>query len=171
MTSFHGLSSPQELKDTWFNLTEGQGLNDVNIIWNFDETTLPQLKEGPNIVNILYKYIGNNTGHYVLIFKPKGRVDHLIYFDPLAALPPEWVSKEIYECFNSKVVVDTSGEQSINGNSCGYRCLYKALMYSLGFPPHDTVVIKGLDVLTPIPDKTIQKTKRVFKILNELKGQ
>lgn len=171
MTSFHGLSSPQELKDTWFNLTEGQGIGDVNVIWNFNESTLPQLKDGGNIVNILYKYIGNNTGHYVLIFKPSNDARRIFYFDPLAALPPEWVSKGINECFASKVVVDTSGEQNINGNSCGYRCLYKALMYSLNFPPHDTVIINGLNVLTPIPNKTIQKTKRVFKILNELKGE
>lgn len=173
MTSFHGLSSPQELKDTWVNLTEGQGIGGVNVIWNFTESTLSQLKDGPNIVNILYKYIGNNTGHYVLIFKRQlaKRLASFIYFDPLATLPPEWVSKEIYDTFNAKVVVDTSGEQNINGNSCGYRCLYKALMYSLNFPPHDTVIINGLNVLTPIPDKTIQKTKRVFKILNELKGE
>lgn len=170
MTSFHGLSSPQELKDTWFNLTEGQGLNDINVIWNFNEASLSQLTDGPNIVNVLYKFVENDTGHYVLIFKPKGR-NCFFYFDPLGALPLEWISKGINECFGAKIVVDTSGEQKINGNSCGFRCLYKALLYTLGFPPHDSVIIKGLDVLTPVPDKTIQKTNRVFKILNELKAQ
>lgn len=46
MSIFHGLSSPDELKRTWFNMTEGQGLNDITVIWDFKPDTLTNLPNG-----------------------------------------------------------------------------------------------------------------------------
>lgn len=159
MSKFNGLSSPEELKQTWFNMTEGQGFDDVNIIWNFDDTT--EIKEdGAYIVNILYKYIGNKVGHYVALYKNK---DCLIYFDPMGTLPPAWIAK-MFKTF----ICDLEGCQAITGTSCGYRCLTKLFKYSLGYYPAYYVLFNGQNILGDIKENTFKKTRRELKILEEL---
>lgn len=158
---FHGLSSPDELKSTWFNMTEGQNLPTLHVIWEFDDDALntvlecealkkqnafcPERSEGLYVCNLTYKYIGNHTGHYVAIFS---NPENIIYFDPLGTLPPDWIISRIFDLSNServspegskltnkKFVIDLEGAQAISGTSCGYRCLTKLLKYSLGVMP------------------------------------
>lgn len=158
MSEFHGLSSPEELKNTWFNLTEGQGIPDINVIWEFQPSICKDLQDGLYVVNLLYQYIGNKTGHYVVIYiKGKER----IYFDPLGCLPPE----DILPYVN---VVDLEGAQAINGNSCGYRCLTKLFKYALGYKPEYKIMIDDGKFIGDIKPETLFKTKREFKILSSL---
>ena len=158
MSNFHGLSSPEELKKAWFNMTEGQGIDDVNVIWNFEPSVLNNIAAGLYVLNLLYPYIGNKTGHYVAFYK-KG--NERIYFDPLGTLPP----KDILPYVN---VVDLEGAQAINGNSCGYRCLTKLFKYALGYKPEYKIDIKGGKFVGNIKPETLFKTNREFKILNNL---
>lgn len=159
MSGFHGLSSPNELKRTWFNLTEGQGLPNIEVIWDFQPSDLNNLSDGLYVLNLLYPYIGNKTGHYVAYFK---QGDEKIYFDPLGSLPPE----NIVENVN---VVDLEGAQAISGNSCGYRCLTKLFKYALGYKPEYKITIKDGVYDGDIKSETLFKTKREFEILNSLK--
>lgn len=143
--TFHGLSSPNELKTAWFNMTEGQNIPSVDIVWEFDETALNKILNSTSsqaslyVVNCLYKVNKDMIGHYIALFKPPTQSDsediqQLIYFDPLATLPQKWF---VDCCLASgvKIVVDLEGSQAINGNSCGFRCLFKLLKYCLGYMP------------------------------------
>lgn len=162
--TFKGLSSPDELKQTWFNLTEGQGIKNINVIWDFQPRILGgpsgsnELPDGLYVVNLLYPYIGNKTGHYVAYFKDN---DEKIYFDPLGCLPPE----DILPYVN---IVDLEGAQAINGNSCGYRCLTKLFKYALGYKPEYKIEIKGGAYVGDVKPETLLKTKREFEILKSL---
>ncbi len=162
--SFKGLSSPKELKTTWFNLTEGQGIQDITVIWDFQPSILNNIKEGLYVINLLYPYIGDKTGHYVAYYKKdklRGSAEK-IYFDPLGSLPPE----DIVPYVN---VVDLEGAQAINGNSCGYRCLTKLFKYALGYKPKYKIDIDNGKFKGDIKPETLFKSKREFKILNSLK--
>lgn len=160
MSIFHGLSSPDELKRTWFNMTEGQGLNDITVIWDFKPDTLTNLPNGNYILNILYSYIGNKTGHYVALYKNNNQI---IYFDPLGSLPPKWITEKL-----KNFVVDLEGAQAISGNSCGYRCLTKLFKYNLGYMPDYKIYIDNNTYKGKLKPETIFKTKREFKILDSL---
>lgn len=189
---FHGLSSPNELKTAWFNMTEGQGLPELFVIWEFNEDSLNEFLKNENekcvVVNSLYKQNPNMVGHYVAIYKTKSEV---IYFDPLATFPQKWVIDEFFKFFDAtqsgnvshSIVVDLDGAQSINGNSCGYRCLFKLLKYCLGYQPLNYAVLTdnannpedlgtrrvlwniSKDNQKKFIDTTIKKTKREFKII------
>lgn len=164
MQTFRGLSSPDELAQTWINLTEGQNIDNINIIFDFVDSS--QLKEGPNIINLLFKYIGNKTGHYVAVYKSK---DLLIYFDPLGTIPPMWLVNNLQKLNNYKsIYIDLEGSQKINGNSCGYRCLTKLLKYSLNLFPEYYIIINDNHVLGMLKPSTIEKTKRELKTLQRL---
>lgn len=161
---FHGLSSPDELQSTWFNMTEGQDLPMLKVIWEFDDNALNNIlnSEGLYVCNLTYKYIGNHTGHYIAIDHTDD--GHVIYFDPLGTLPPDWIISKIKD---KRFVIDLEGAQAISGTSCGYRCLTKLLKYSLGvMPKYKLSKSEGLKDLKP---QTIKKTKREIEILNNLK--
>lgn len=175
---FHGLSSPDELQSTWFNMTEGQGLPTLKVIWEFDDDALNNIlnSEGLYVCNLTYKYIGNHTGHYVAIFSNPEKV---IYFDPLGTLPPDWIISRIFDLSNServspeglkdkRFVIDLEGAQAISGTSCGYRCLTKLLKYSLGVMPK--YKLSQSEDLKDLKPQTIKKTKREIEILKNLKA-
>lgn len=178
--TFHGLASPNELKTTWFNMTEGQDLPDLNVIWEFDESALNNILESsydcslPSstslfVVNCLYKVNPNMIGHYVALYKNQ---NELIYFDPLATFPQKWVIDCCFK-FDIKIIVDLEGAQAINGNSCGFRCLFKLLKYCLGYMPENYAELFGnrIDWFISRPDKknfintTIKKTKREIETI------
>lgn len=173
--TFHGLASPNELKTTWFNMTEGQDLPDVNVIWEFDENSLNDilnLESGVYIVNCLYKINPNMIGHYIALYKNK---NELIYFDPLATFPQKWMIDEIFK-FDVKLIVDLEGAQAINGNSCGFRCLFKLLKYCLGYMPENYAELfeNRIDWNISRTDKknfintTIKKTKREIETIKNV---
>ena len=83
MSKFHGLSSPEDLIETWRELKHDDDNNDINVIWEYEHPE--QLKPGFNVVNILYdSSTPDEIGHYVLIsvFPDKKLVE---YFDPISS--------------------------------------------------------------------------------------
>lgn len=168
---FHGLSSPDELKSTWFNMTEGQDLPLLQVIWEFDDDALNDVltSEGLYVCNLTYKYIGNHTGHYIAIFS---NPEKIIYFDPLGTLPPDWIISRIFDLSKDKrFVIDLEGAQAISGTSCGYRCLTKLLKYSLGvMPKYKLSQSESFEDLKDLKPQTIKKTKREIEILKSLSG-
>ena len=65
--TFHGLSSPDDLKQMWKELKHDSDLKDINVIWDY--TSPEQIQPGPNILNILYSpETPKETGHYVLAY-------------------------------------------------------------------------------------------------------
>lgn len=162
---FHGLSSPDELQSTWFNMTEGQDLPTLKVIWEFDDNALNNIlnSEGLYVCNLTYKYIGNHTGHYVAIFS---NPENVIYFDPLGTLPPDWIISKLSKS-NKRFTIDLEGAQAISGTSCGYRCLTKLLKYSLGVMPK--YKLSNNEDLKDLKPQTFNKTKREIEILNNLK--
>lgn len=180
---FHGLSSPDELKSTWFNMTEGQNLPALRVIWEFDDNALNTVlnSEGLYVCNLTYKYIGNHTGHYIAINHTDD--GHIIYFDPLGTLPPDWIISKLSKLTNKKFVIDLEGAQAISGTSCGYRCLTKLLKYSLGVMPKYKLSSQSSEMsktsnslefapegLKDLKPQTIKKTKREIEILKSLSG-
>lgn len=162
---FHGLSSPDELQSTWFNMTEGQDLPTLKVIWEFDDDALNNIltSEGLYVCNLTYKYIGNHTGHYIAIDHTND--GHVIYFDPLGTLPPDWIISKIKD---KRFVIDLEGAQAISGTSCGYRCLTKLLKYSLGVMPKYKLSSQSSEGLKDLKPQTIKKTKREIEILKNL---
>lgn len=131
--TFHGLSSPDDLKQMWRELKHDSDLKDINVIWDY--TSPEQIQPGPNILNILYSpETPKETGHYVLAYLlPIDNGDKLIYFNPVASHTLDEISvpklKQLNEYFKNNVYVDMSGTQPMNGkdsDSCGYYCLTKA---------------------------------------------
>lgn len=195
--TFHGLASPNELKTTWFNMTEGQDLPDLNVIWEFDESALNDILKndfGCYVVNCLYKINPNMIGHYIALYKKHeiddlgNEVSELIYFDPLATFPQKWMIDEIFntKCqqskivkFDVKLIVDLEGAQAINGNSCGFRCLFKLLKYCLGYMPENYAELfeNRIDWNISRNDKkkfintTIKKTKREIETIKNVSNQ
>lgn len=164
---FHGLSSPDELQSTWFNMTEGQDLPTLKVIWEFDDNALNSVlnSEGLYVCNLTYKYIGNHTGHYIAIAHIPER-GHIIYFDPLGTLPPDWIISKMLTNKFKRFTIDLEGAQAISGTSCGYRCLTKLLKYSLGVMPK--YKLSNNEDLKDLKPQTIKKTKREIEILNNL---
>lgn len=127
--TFHGLSSPDDLKQMWRELKHDSDSKDINVIWDY--TSPEQLQPGPNILNILYSpETPKETGHYVLAYFLG---DKLIYFNPVASHTLDEISlpklKQLNDYFKNNVYVDMSGTQPMNGkdsDSCGYYCLTKA---------------------------------------------
>lgn len=174
--TFHGLASPNELKTTWFNMTEGQDLPDLNVIWEFDESALNNilnLESGVYVVNCLYKINPNMIGHYIALYKKN---NELIYFDPLATFPQKWFIDCCFKFDNIKLIVDLEGAQAINGNSCGFRCLFKLLKYCLGYMPENYAELfeNRIDWFISRNDKknfintTIKKTKREIETIKNV---
>lgn len=163
---FHGLSSPDELQSTWFNMTEGQDLPTLKVIWEFDDNALNNIltSEGLYVCNLTYKYIGNHTGHYIAF---SNKDNQIIYFDPLGTLPPDWIISKIKD---KRFVIDLEGAQAISGTSCGYRCLTKLLKYSLGVMPKYKLSSQSSEGLKDLKPQTIKKTKREIEILNNLQN-
>lgn len=131
--TFHGLSSPDDLKQMWRELKHDSDSKDINVIWDY--TSPEQIQPGPNILNILYSpETPKETGHYVLAYLlPIDKGDKLIYFNPVASHTLDEISlpklKLLNEYFKGNVYVDMSGTQPMNGkdsDSCGYYCLTKA---------------------------------------------
>ena len=61
--TFHGLSSPDDLKQMWKELKHDSDSKDINVIWDY--TSPEQIQPGPNILNILYSpETPKETGHY-----------------------------------------------------------------------------------------------------------
>ena len=128
--TFHGLSSPDDLKQMWKELKHDSDSKDINVIWDY--TSPEQIQPGPNILNILYSpETPKETGHYVLAYLLPN--SQLIYFNPVASHTLDEISlpklKLLNEYFKNKVYVDMSGTQPMNGkdsDSCGYYCLTKA---------------------------------------------
>ena len=137
-SKFHGLSSPDDLKQMWRELKHDSDLKDINVIWDY--TSPEQIQPGPNILNILYSpETPKETGHYVLAYLlksneiPNHSNSQLIYFNPVASHTLDEISlpklKLLNEYFKGNVYVDMSGTQPMNGkdsDSCGYYCLTKA---------------------------------------------
>lgn len=132
-SKFHGLSSPDDLKQMWKQLKYDSDSKDINVIWDY--TSPEQLQPGPNILNILYSpETPQETGHYVLAyFLKSNEISKIIYFNPIASHTLDEISlpklKLLNDYFKGNVYVDMSGTQPMNGkdsDSCGYYCLTKA---------------------------------------------
>ena len=115
--TFHGLSSPEDLKAMWKDLKHDKDDKDINIIWDY--TSPEQLKQGFNIVNILYDSTNpTETGHYCLIFKND---KNTIFFNPVASHTMDQKDKliELNKFCNNNLFVDMSGKQPISSSDCG----------------------------------------------------
>lgn len=123
-SKFEGLSSPAELQQTWFNMTEGQGLPLLFVIWEFTPKVMP-LRDGIYVVNIAYEHTGDGIGHYVAMSVAD---DSIWYFDPIGTLPPRWLFEQFHK-FYQHTTIDLTGGQRLNGTSCGYRCLAQLVIY------------------------------------------
>ena len=124
---FHGLSSPEDLRQMWRQLKHDDDSQDINVIWDYQ--TPYQLKEGFNIVNILYDpSTPDETGHYCLIHlnNENGKI---IFFNPIASHSMDQ-KKHLWDLIKvfgeDNVFIDMSGKQSLNSSDCGYYCLTKA---------------------------------------------
>lgn len=166
-SKFHGLSSPDDLKQMWKQLKYDSDLKDINVIWDY--TSPEQLQPGPNILNILYSpETPQETGHYVLAYFLKSNEtpinkneNKLIYFNPIASHTLDEISlpklKQLNDYFKGNVYVDMSGTQPMNGkdsDSCGYYCLTKAFniynslpTFSGKLPPEPTTKDYLADIL------------------------
>lgn len=124
---FHGLSTPEELIKMWRELKHDEDDKDLNVI--FEYTTPDQLKEGFNILNIIYdSKEPNKTGHYVLV---SNLPNYKEYFDPIAENTINYDSleklKAINDYFNDELNISLEGQQEYNNSDCGYHCLTHAL--------------------------------------------
>lgn len=124
---FHGLSTPEELIKMWRELKHDEDDKDLNVI--FEYTRPDQLKEGFNILNIIYdSKEPNKTGHYVLV---SNLPNYKEYFDPIAENTINYDSleklKAINDYFNDELNISLEGQQEYNNSDCGYHCLTHAL--------------------------------------------
>lgn len=121
---FHGLSSPDDLKIMWKELKHDNDNTDINIIWDYLKPE--QLKQGFNIVNILYNPDEpDETGHYCLITVED---DKITFFNPIAEHTLDQLDKlfELDKYSNHNFYIDMTGKQPIDSSDCGYYCLTKA---------------------------------------------
>ena len=131
---FHGLSSPEDLIKMWRELKYDDDKRDMNVIWDY--THPEQLKDGFNIVNILYDPENpEETGHYILItvntFKNPPEVE---YFNPVASHTIDDVDKlrDLLKYFKKKrynIYVNLDGKQTETSENCGFHCLTHAYNY------------------------------------------
>lgn len=155
---FHGLSSPEQLKTAWHNLTNLPNKT-LNVVWDYQPNKygLKQLNIGCNIINSRYDPNNpNQIGHYCAIFMTPHK---LIYYNPISGVMyrtcyditnSEEEKKELAKHFNinklnnypidealtstviqcpKHIIFDMTGEQRINSNSCGFYCLAKLYDY------------------------------------------
>lgn len=134
LLKFHGLSSPEDLIETWRELKHDDDSQDINVIWEYEHPE--QLKPGFNIVNILYDSSSpDEIGHYVLIsvFPDKKLVE---YFDPISSHTTDNEDEIdlINEYFKDKgysTNISLEGKQKETSENCGYHCLTHAFnLYS-----------------------------------------
>ena len=159
MSKFKGLSTAEDLKNAWHNLTD-LNENTLNVIWDF--VNIDQIKNGCNIINSRYNPNNpNEIGHYCAIFKTPNL---LIYHNPISGVmartlnemeispeekteilksmkiketdlmkyPVDEALKKVNEQAKQKKLnthYDLTGEQKMNSNSCGYYCLAKLYDY------------------------------------------
>ena len=85
MTKFRGLSTPEQLKTAWHNLTNLPE-DTLNVVWDYEPNKygLSQLKIGCNIINSRYNpQEPNAIGHYCAIFLTRKK---LIYYNPIGGV-------------------------------------------------------------------------------------
>lgn len=132
---FSGLSTPEDLIDMWKQLKQDKDPKDMNVIWDYQYPY--QLKNGFNIVNILYDPKNpNETGHYVLITVDDNSRT-IEYYNPVGKRTADDIDKllELQKHFAKwgfDVSVDLSGKQTETSENCGYHCLTHA--YNLYVP-------------------------------------
>lgn len=124
---FHGLSTPEELIKMWRELKHDEDNKDLNVI--FDYVKPEQLKEGFNILNIIYDVNEpNKTGHYVLV---SNLPNYKEYFDPIAENTINYDNleklKALNDYFEDELNISLEGQQEYNNSDCGYHCLTHAL--------------------------------------------
>lgn len=119
---FHGISNPNELKKTWYNLTN-RNPNEINVLWNPYE--FDKYKDF-NIINILYNEDEPDMiGHWCLLLKLDD--NNIIFYNP--------INKPFFNdflnllCQKYNVLFDMTGKQKIGNKSCGYYCLHKLREY------------------------------------------
>lgn len=129
---FSGLSTPEDLIDMWEQLKQDKDQSAVakmNVIWDYQYPY--QLKNGFNIVNILYDPKNpNETGHYVLITVDDNKRT-IEYYNPVGKRTADDIDKllELQKHFAKwgfDVNVDLSGKQTETSENCGYHCLTHA---------------------------------------------
>lgn len=126
---FSGLSTPEDLIDMWKQLKQDKDPKDMNVIWDYRYPY--QLKNGFNIVNILYDPKNpNETGHYVLITVDDNKRT-IEYYNPVGKRTADDIDKllELQKHFAKwgfDVNVDLSGKQTETSENCGYHCLTHA---------------------------------------------
>lgn len=137
---FHGISTPEDLKDAWHKLTN-RPEEELNVLWNFDGWLVKPKKNETtfNIININPNK--QETGHWCLaVLMPD---DKVLYYNPIqkqilqkfgyveqADLPPDKAIDLLSKHYD--VLVDLTGEQNPTGkysSSCGYYCLEKLRDY------------------------------------------
>lgn len=154
---FHGISSPEELKQAWTNLTN-RSADEIKFIWDFSENTSPYDLTQANIINI--NQDKESTGHWCLVYKLTD--DKILYYNPIRKqilktlidddflnesshgqeIPKDEALELLLKMFDT--LVDLSGEQSIIGkysSSCGYYCLYKLREYLKQKPISQCVIL------------------------------
>ena len=120
--TFHGISTPDELKHTWVNLTN-RDYDELNILWNpykfNDYKTL-------NIVNILYDPDKpDSIGHWCVVVKLNN--ENVIFFNPINKPFFNDYLLALTSMYN--VLFDLTGQQKIGNKSCGFYCLHKLREY------------------------------------------
>lgn len=174
---FHGLSSPDDLKEMWRILKRDSDTNDLNVIWDYEQPS--QLEPGFNIVNILYsRKTPDETGHYCLIYVDK-HTKSVIFFNPVGNYSDMNADKlmDLYNYFvkreeypEKNVMIDLSGKQSATSDNCGYHCLAKAFtIYTdnegITFPNKE---IENLGGKKDMPSDTPEEL--LYSILKNVRG-
>lgn len=155
---FHGISSPEELKQAWTNLTN-RPADEIKFIWDFSENTSPYDLTQANIINI--RQDKESTGHWCLVYKLTD--DKILYYNPIRKqilktlidddflnesseeIPKDEALEILLKMFDT--LVDLSGEQNVMGkysSSCGYYCLYKLREYLKQKPISQCVILSKL---------------------------
>lgn len=130
--NFHGLSTPDELIETWDSLKFDNDSRKMNVVWDY--VSPKQLKSGFNIVNILYDPNDpNRVGHYVLI-TVNDNTNEVEYFNPVADHTADNLDKlndlnKYFKLKKKKLNIDLSGTQQEDNEDCGYHCLNHAYNY------------------------------------------
>lgn len=122
--SFSGLSTPEQLKETFKDLIKDESNEKLNVIWDYMKPE--QLNGKYNIMNILYTPEDpNKTGHYVALFNNGKKA---IYFNPISKAIEHDIPKldemaYYFEKNNIPFYICDDGTQKFNTDDCGYHCL------------------------------------------------
>lgn len=149
---FSGLSSPKDLMDAWYNLTNNK---DINIVWEYKSPS--QIKDGFNVLNITYMTKGNETGHYVACFCDQDDKT-IIYHDPIGGIPTLQQMTAMHKCFK-RIIVDMSGTQPFSSSSCGFYCL--TFLYNLSINKYKPT--RYIDMTDKFKFKNMTDNDRVAK--------